>query len=171
MRKHRWLELLSDYDYEIRYHLGKANVVADALSRKERNKPLWVQALVRTIGLDLPKQIIESQTEARKSENLKSEDVGCMLIENSKEPEKPRKEKLEPYADGHWLQMIETGISCLVTTSFKYSLASLSIGLFSLIGKKCADLDIIAEFCGPSRWKELSKETRSKILPCGDGSC
>ncbi|GJX43404.1 retrovirus-related pol polyprotein from transposon 17.6 [Tanacetum coccineum] len=31
--------------------------------------------------------------------------------------------------------------------------------------------DIIAEFCGPSRWKELSKETSSKILPCGDGSC
>ncbi|GKF04610.1 hypothetical protein Tco_0035278, partial [Tanacetum coccineum] len=31
--------------------------------------------------------------------------------------------------------------------------------------------DIVAEFCGPSRWKELSKESGSKILPCGDGSC
>ncbi|GJU09015.1 hypothetical protein Tco_1125445 [Tanacetum coccineum] len=31
--------------------------------------------------------------------------------------------------------------------------------------------DIVAEFCSPSRWKELSKETSSKILPCGDGSC
>nr|GEY69525.1 hypothetical protein [Tanacetum cinerariifolium] len=31
--------------------------------------------------------------------------------------------------------------------------------------------DIIAKFCGPSQWKELSKETSSKILPCGDGSC
>ncbi|GKC60030.1 putative reverse transcriptase domain-containing protein [Tanacetum coccineum] len=40
MRQRRWLELLSDYDCEIRYHLGKANVVADALSRKERIKPL-----------------------------------------------------------------------------------------------------------------------------------
>nr|GEZ67236.1 reverse transcriptase domain-containing protein [Tanacetum cinerariifolium] len=36
MRQRRWLELLSDYDCEIRYHSGKANVVADALSRKER---------------------------------------------------------------------------------------------------------------------------------------
>ncbi|GJW45691.1 putative reverse transcriptase domain-containing protein [Tanacetum coccineum] len=42
MRQHRWLELLSDYDCEIRYHLGKANVVADALSKKEQNKPLSV---------------------------------------------------------------------------------------------------------------------------------
>nr|GFB19300.1 reverse transcriptase domain-containing protein [Tanacetum cinerariifolium] len=51
MRKRRWLELLSDYDYEIRHHPGKANVVADALSRKER-EPLRVRALVMTIGLD-----------------------------------------------------------------------------------------------------------------------
>ncbi|GJV69016.1 putative reverse transcriptase domain-containing protein [Tanacetum coccineum] len=49
MRQHRWLELLSDYDCEIRYHPRKANVVADALSRKEWIKPLRVRALVMTI--------------------------------------------------------------------------------------------------------------------------
>ncbi|GJU59671.1 reverse transcriptase domain-containing protein [Tanacetum coccineum] len=100
MRQRRWLELLSDYDCEIRYHPGKANVVADALSRKERIKPLRVRALVMTIGLDLPKQILNAQTEARKPENIKNEDVGGMLIENSKDPEKLRTEKLEPSVDG-----------------------------------------------------------------------
>nr|GEU69005.1 hypothetical protein [Tanacetum cinerariifolium] len=49
MRQRHWLELLSDYDCEIRYHQGKANVVADALSRKERIKPLRVRALVMMI--------------------------------------------------------------------------------------------------------------------------
>ncbi|GJX99844.1 putative reverse transcriptase domain-containing protein [Tanacetum coccineum] len=79
MRQRRWLELLSDYDYDIHYHLGKANVVADALSRKEREPPLRVRALVMTISLDLPKQILNAQTEAWKPENIKNEDVGGML--------------------------------------------------------------------------------------------
>nr|GFB23872.1 putative reverse transcriptase domain-containing protein [Tanacetum cinerariifolium] len=79
MRQRRWLELLSDYDCEIRYHPGKANVIADALSRKERESPLRVRALVMTIGLDLPRQILNAQTEARKPENVKEEDVGGKL--------------------------------------------------------------------------------------------
>ncbi|GJV29059.1 putative reverse transcriptase domain-containing protein [Tanacetum coccineum] len=41
MRQRRWIELFSDYDCEIRYHPGKANVVAAALSRKERVKPKY----------------------------------------------------------------------------------------------------------------------------------
>ncbi|GKE76317.1 putative reverse transcriptase domain-containing protein, partial [Tanacetum coccineum] len=63
-------------------------------------EPLRVRALVITIGLDLPKQILRAQTEARKPENIKKEDVGGILVENSKDPEKLRTEKLEPRADG-----------------------------------------------------------------------
>ncbi|GJX38390.1 putative reverse transcriptase domain-containing protein [Tanacetum coccineum] len=88
MRQRLWLELLSDYDCEIRYHPGKVNVVADALSRKERNKPLRVWALVMAISLDLPKQILSAQSEARKKENFINEDLHGII------------NKLEPRADG-----------------------------------------------------------------------
>ncbi|GJR77908.1 putative reverse transcriptase domain-containing protein [Tanacetum coccineum] len=94
MRQRRWLELLSDYDCEICYHQGKANVVAGALSKKERIKPLRVQALVMTIGLDLPKQILNAQTKEQKLENLKNKDVGCMIRNDIP------KEKLDPRTDG-----------------------------------------------------------------------
>ncbi|GKF85440.1 hypothetical protein Tco_0253267, partial [Tanacetum coccineum] len=71
----------------------KANVVVDALSKKERIKLLRVRALVMTIGLDLPKQILNAQTEVHKPENLKNEDVGGMIRRDIP------KEKLEPCAD------------------------------------------------------------------------
>ncbi|GJT51910.1 putative reverse transcriptase domain-containing protein [Tanacetum coccineum] len=73
MRQRRWLEFLSDYDCDIRYHPGKANVVADALSHKERIEPLRI--------------------EAQKPENLVNEDVGDMIRKDIP------KEKLEPRAD------------------------------------------------------------------------
>ncbi|GKE76164.1 putative reverse transcriptase domain-containing protein, partial [Tanacetum coccineum] len=79
MRQRRWIELLSDYDCEIRYHPGKANVVADALSWKERVKPLRVRALIMTIDLDLPSQILEAQKETVKVENIEAKDIGGIL--------------------------------------------------------------------------------------------
>ncbi|GJU69635.1 putative reverse transcriptase domain-containing protein [Tanacetum coccineum] len=78
----------NDYDCEIHYHPRKANMVADALSRKERIKPLRVRALVMTIGLNLPNRILNAQAEARKEENYRTEDL-CGMIK-----------KLEPRADG-----------------------------------------------------------------------
>nr|GEY50906.1 putative reverse transcriptase domain-containing protein [Tanacetum cinerariifolium] len=100
MRQRRWLELLSDYDCEIRYHPGKANVVADALSRKERSKPLRVRALVMTIWLNLPKQILNAQSEARKEENFINEDLHGMI------------NKLEPHADGRLCLNNQSWIPC-----------------------------------------------------------
>nr|GEZ43845.1 putative reverse transcriptase domain-containing protein [Tanacetum cinerariifolium] len=84
IRQRRWLGLLSDYDCDIHYHPGKANVIADTLSRKEQEPPLRVRALVMTIGLDLPRQILNAQTEARKPKNIKREDVRGMLVEDFK---------------------------------------------------------------------------------------
>ncbi|GJY71235.1 putative reverse transcriptase domain-containing protein [Tanacetum coccineum] len=60
---------------------------------KERIKPLRFQALVMTISLDLPKKILNAQTEVQKPENLKNEDVGGMIRKDIP------KEKLEPRVD------------------------------------------------------------------------
>ncbi|GKC26826.1 putative reverse transcriptase domain-containing protein [Tanacetum coccineum] len=75
MRQRRWLELLSDYDCVIRYHPGKANMVEDALSRKERINQLRVRALMMTIDVNLPSQIFNAQAEAMKEENVKEENL------------------------------------------------------------------------------------------------
>nr|GEW09944.1 putative reverse transcriptase domain-containing protein [Tanacetum cinerariifolium] len=78
MRQRRWIELLSDYDCEIRYHQGKANVVTDTLSRKEREKPFKVRSLVLTNHKDLMQQILEAQVESLKEGNVQKEDLGRM---------------------------------------------------------------------------------------------
>ncbi|KAJ9552691.1 hypothetical protein OSB04_016736 [Centaurea solstitialis] len=70
----RFIEgLLSGYDYEIKYHLRKANVVANALSRKERTKPLRVQALEMLVHTILKEDILKAQEEALRVDRLKDE--------------------------------------------------------------------------------------------------
>ncbi|GJU02203.1 putative reverse transcriptase domain-containing protein [Tanacetum coccineum] len=87
-------------DFIAYYDASKKGLGAVLMQREKEREPLRVRALVMTISLDLPKQILKAQTEARKPENIKKEDVGGILVENSKDPEKLRMEKLEPRADG-----------------------------------------------------------------------
>nr|GEV65055.1 putative reverse transcriptase domain-containing protein [Tanacetum cinerariifolium] len=74
----KWIELLSDYDCEICYHLGKANVVADALSQKER-EPIRVRALVMTVHPSLDEQICNAQSKEIKRKNVKAENLGRLI--------------------------------------------------------------------------------------------
>nr|GEY02919.1 putative reverse transcriptase domain-containing protein [Tanacetum cinerariifolium] len=78
MRQRRWIELLSDYDCEIRYHPGKANVVVDALSRKER-EPIRVKAVVMTVHPSLHDQIHNAQSETMEKKNVKAENLGRLI--------------------------------------------------------------------------------------------
>ncbi|GJU71051.1 reverse transcriptase domain-containing protein [Tanacetum coccineum] len=74
MRQRRWIELFSDYECEIRYHPGKVNVMADALSKKERLKPRLVRAMAMTVQIGMRERIQVAQSEALRQENI--------LIEN-----------------------------------------------------------------------------------------
>nr|GEV03324.1 hypothetical protein [Tanacetum cinerariifolium] len=78
MRQRRWIKLLSDYDCEIRYHPGKANVVADALSQKEM-EPIRVKALVMTVHPNLHEQICNAQSEAMEKKNVKAKNLGRLI--------------------------------------------------------------------------------------------
>ncbi|KAI3822130.1 hypothetical protein L1987_09711 [Smallanthus sonchifolius] len=73
MRQRRWLELLKDYDCEILYHPGKANVVADALSHKETHSPIRVKVYRLVITPDFMTELEKAQTEALKEESINKE--------------------------------------------------------------------------------------------------
>nr|GEV95386.1 putative reverse transcriptase domain-containing protein [Tanacetum cinerariifolium] len=63
VRQHRWIELFTDYDCEIRYHPGKANVVVDSLSMKERVKPKRVRAMNMILQPSIKDKILAAQKE------------------------------------------------------------------------------------------------------------
>ncbi|GJS47156.1 reverse transcriptase domain-containing protein [Tanacetum coccineum] len=71
----RWIELFSDYECEIRYHPGKANVGADALSRKERVKPRCVRVMAMTNQFGVREMIQVAQSKAVKLENVLAESL------------------------------------------------------------------------------------------------
>jgi hypothetical protein len=73
MRQRRWLELLKDYDCDLLYHPGKANVVADALSRRSHNGGISAILTRITVVSGLIERIKTSQEEALQEENLKDE--------------------------------------------------------------------------------------------------
>ncbi|GKC70330.1 putative reverse transcriptase domain-containing protein [Tanacetum coccineum] len=103
MRQKGWIELFSNYECEIHYHLGKANVVADALSRKERLKPRRVKAIAVTIQARMREKIQAAQSEALKQENVIMENLHGL----DQQMEKKEGESLY-FMDRIWVPLVGT---------------------------------------------------------------
>ncbi|GJY39706.1 putative reverse transcriptase domain-containing protein [Tanacetum coccineum] len=93
--------LFSDYDCEIRYHPGKANVVADALSRKERIKLRRVRAMNITIQSSIKDRILAAQNEASKAVNAPAE-----MLQGLDEQVKHKSDGALYYLDRIWVPLM-----------------------------------------------------------------
>ncbi|GKD22546.1 hypothetical protein Tco_1224249 [Tanacetum coccineum] len=93
MRQRWWIELFSDYDCEIHYHPGKANVVADALSRKERLKLRRARAMSMTIHSSIKVKKLEAQSKASKVGESKV--IGPEIIQETTDKIVQIKERLK----------------------------------------------------------------------------
>nr|GEV71523.1 putative reverse transcriptase domain-containing protein [Tanacetum cinerariifolium] len=98
MRQRRWIELFSDYECEIRYHPGKANVVADALSRKEQVKPRRVQEMAMTILSRVKRMILAAQRGVQAG-ICESRLIGLELVQETTDKVVLIKEKLKAVRD------------------------------------------------------------------------
>nr|GEY48466.1 putative reverse transcriptase domain-containing protein [Tanacetum cinerariifolium] len=159
MRQRHWLELLVDYDCEICYHPGKANVVANTLSRKRiikshRIKPLNVRSLIMTIHLNLPSQILEAQTEVLKEENMQAENLRGM-----EKAFEIRTDGTRCIKNRSWLSLFEFSYNNSYHASIK------AAPFEALCGRKCRSPVCWAEvgdtqLTGP----EIIHETTEKIM-------
>ncbi|GJU41053.1 putative reverse transcriptase domain-containing protein [Tanacetum coccineum] len=142
-----WIKLYSKYEYEIRYHPGKANVVIDALRRKERVKPRRVRAMAMTIQYGVRGMILASQSEAFKKENVLAERLHGLRYLSENEIESP------------WILSVnfqDAAESVRDTIGFEYCLASSADGQVAFLWAEIEESSLI----GP----ELVQETTDKVV-------
>ena len=72
MRQRHWLELIKDYDLEVRYHPGKTNVVADALNRKSQCHCLSVEPFNETLCQEMKREIAKYVSECDVCQRVKA---------------------------------------------------------------------------------------------------
>nr|GEW62878.1 putative reverse transcriptase domain-containing protein [Tanacetum cinerariifolium] len=149
MRQRHWIELFSDYDCTIRYHLGKENVVVDTLSRKQQVKPKRAREMNMTLQSSIKDRILAAQKEAS------VESTGLRRV-NARGIRNPNRH------EGSWdvhLPLVEFSYN----NSYHYNVRCAEFE--ALCGRKCRSPIMWAEveeghLIGP----ELVQETTKKIL-------
>ncbi|GJY35688.1 putative reverse transcriptase domain-containing protein [Tanacetum coccineum] len=114
MRQRRWIELFGDDDCEIRYHPGKANVVADTLSRKERFKPRRVRAMSMTIQLSIKDKILVALNEAIKAVNAPAE-----MLQGLGDQIEHRSDRALYYLDQIWVPLMGDVRTLIMDEAYK----------------------------------------------------
>nr|GEV00069.1 putative reverse transcriptase domain-containing protein [Tanacetum cinerariifolium] len=149
-----------------------ANVVADALSRKEMNKPLRVRSLMMSVHNDLPKQIREAQEEAMKRENVKAENLGRLIMQIFEF----RPNGTCCFGNRVWLSRFDGLRDLVMYESYKskYSIHSGSDKMSKLSIRNCLDCCNNQRFqCGSGKgllWILSSNPFYIKILEIASGS-
>ncbi|GKB33013.1 putative reverse transcriptase domain-containing protein, partial [Tanacetum coccineum] len=170
MRQRRWVELFSDYDCEIRYHLGKANVVADALSRKERVKSRRVRAMSMTIHSSIKGRILEAQNEASKDLNAPAESLRGTLIMDKAHATMyfvhPGADKMYyDLGDMYWWQGMKKDIAMYVMIREDYKMEKLArIYINEIVARHKVPLSIISDRDSQSTsrfWQTYDGDTRN----------
>ncbi|GJS89668.1 putative reverse transcriptase domain-containing protein [Tanacetum coccineum] len=150
MRQHRWIELFSDYDCEIRYHPGKANVVANALSKKEKVKPKRVRAMNMTLQSSIKDRILAAQKEAV--------DKFAGLQKGLDEMIKQRSDGTLYYLDRIWVPL-DGEVRTLIMDEADKSKYSIHPGADKMY------YDLRDRYCWPGMKKDIA-EYVSKCLTC-----
>ncbi|GJU49243.1 hypothetical protein Tco_1218798 [Tanacetum coccineum] len=179
MRQKRWIDLFSDYECTIRYHPGKVNVVADALSRKERVKPRRVRATAVTLQSGVKEMILAAKSEAFKQENVLAERLHGL----DQQMERKRDESLY-FMDRIWVLLVEIVMdevhvssermiqtledkmrACVIDIGGSYHLSIRCAPFEAFYGRKCRSPILWAEIgesslIGP----ELVQEMTDKVV-------
>ncbi|GKC88645.1 putative reverse transcriptase domain-containing protein [Tanacetum coccineum] len=170
MRQRRWIEIFSDYDCEICYYPNKANVVVDALSRKERVKPKRVRAMNMTLQSSIKDRILAAHKEACDESAGLQKGVNKMYYDLRDRYWWPRMKKDIAVYQPEIPEWKCEGIAMDFMTKLPRTSSSVRCAPFEVLyGRKCRSLIMRAEvregqLIGP----DLVQETTKKISQIKD---